>query len=208
MTDWKFQRRQQCCAECERAFAEGERHASLLSIDGEALARADICNACWPGVQRKPQLFHWFTSFHAGRRAMQLDLALLEQLFVGLENREETKLRELRYVLCLLLMRKRRLKLDRIVRAERGASDSMLVKRPRRKEAFRVFSFDFTAERTAELRTELLEILGGGDLPSWPTAESGADERGSPSPMATQPEPVLLESSVESNTAFDRPVRA
>src|SRR6185369_16451260 len=110
-------------------------------------------------------LFYWFTRHNVDRRRLHLDLATLEQLFLRLEGRAEQKVRELRYVLCLLLMRKRRLKLVRIERGSNG--ESLLVKRPRRTETSEVFVFDFAPERVDELRRELVGIFEGSEPGQW-----------------------------------------
>ncbi len=161
MTDWSFRRRQGWCQACEKRFDEGERHASSLAVVGEALAREDMCSGCWLGRAGRDDLFHWFTRHREGKRGLQLDLGTLEALFVRLEGRAEPRVREMRYLLALLLLRKRRIKVDRILREAEG--ESMLVHRPRRKESFRVFVFDFTAERMQELRADLVLLLEGAE---------------------------------------------
>ena len=94
---------------------------------------------------------------------------------MGLEGRSERRLRELRYVLCLLLMRKRRLKIVRILRDAEG--ESMLVRRPRRQEQLRVFVFDFDAQRMGELREELLRVFDSDEgLASLSAGEAGEAE--------------------------------
>lgn len=161
MTDWSFRRRQGWCQACEKRFEEGERHASSLAVVGEALAREDMCSGCWLGRAGREELFHWFTRHREGKRGLQLDLGTLEALFVRLEGRVEPRVREMRYLLALLLLRKRRIKVDRILRE--GDGESMLVHRPRRKESLRVFVFDFTAERMQELRADLVLLLEGAE---------------------------------------------
>ncbi|MCP3916303.1 MAG: hypothetical protein GY711_12170 [bacterium] len=170
---WKIERRAGTCRACERAFEDGERHASFLEVGEEGLVRGDQCAACW--VERTADadegesegngpttLFWWFTHhLESGKKAVQLDLESLEQLFVQLEGRKEEPVRELRYVLCLLLMRKRRVKIERVVRSAEG--ESFQVKRPRREERFQVFVYDFTPERMAELRDELQAIFDGAE---------------------------------------------
>lgn len=160
MSSWSFSRRRGQCTACERDFTDGEPHYSALSIEGEELARRDLCRACWKARadERGGLLFWWRTHHEVGRsKGLALNLEAIEGLFLGLEGRAEQRLRELRYVLCLLLMRKRRLKIERIERSAEG--ESMLVRRPRRKEALRVFVFDFDAERMAELREELRRVF-------------------------------------------------
>lgn len=171
MTDWTFRRRQAACQACAKTFAEGERHASSLSVVGEALAREDLCTGCWLGRAGREDLFHWYTRHREGRRGLQLDLGTLEALFVRLEGRAEPRVREMRYLLALLLLRKRRLKVDRILREADG--EAMLVHRPRRKESFRVYVFDFSPERMQALRADLVLLLEGAE-PSGREGEGGA----------------------------------
>lgn len=175
MSEWRFQRRQGRCQACAKAFEEGERHASVLRVQADTVEREDVCCACQEGRDGSGELFYWFTRHRTDRRKLQLDLGTLEQLFVQLEGRAERGIREMRYVLCLLLMRKRRLKLERVQRGAEG--ESMLVRRPRRKEGFEVFVFDFSPERRGELRRDLLAVFEGAE-PWSAEAVSGAPAPG------------------------------
>ncbi len=165
MDEWKLQRRTSACRACDRPFEEGARHASVLAVVGEELAREDLCEACWdaraPAADR--ELFWWFPRHAAERKkTVSLDLEMLERLFLALEPRPERAVRELRYLICLLLLRKRRLKVERIERG--GEGESFLVKRPRREERHRVYAFDFDAARMAELRIRLQAVFDGAEL--------------------------------------------
>jgi hypothetical protein len=173
MSEWKFRRRQGWCSACETRFADGDRYVSVLSIQADDLAREDRCLACWKDGENRDLLFFWFTRHHASRKGLQLDLATLEQLFLQLEGRTEAQVRELRYVLCLLLMRKRRLKLDRVLRGTADEGESMLVHRPRRKESLRVYVFDFAPERMEVLRGDLVRLLEGAE-----PEPAGSDRQG------------------------------
>ena len=188
---WKIERRAGTCRVCERAFEDGERHGSFLEVGEEGLTRGDLCEPCW--AERTADageseardggattLFWWFTRHLAsGKKAVQLDLESLEQLFVQLEGRKEEPVRELRYVLCLLLMRKRRVKIEKVVRSAEG--ESFQVKRPRREERFQVFVYDFSPERMAELRDELQAIFDGAEsteglpVPERPDVQESAE---------------------------------
>ena len=180
MADWKIHRRHGECSRCEAAFEDGQRLASLLRIDGEqSLLREDLCQACWDAGDPESYLFWWFTRHHPTRsKTVQLDLGSLERLFMELANREEGSLRELRYLLCLLLMRKRKLKLVKVQRGKDG--ERLLLRRPRRQEEIPVDVFDFTSEKLEELRTRLQEVLDG----AGPLAEEelGADEASAADP--------------------------
>lgn len=198
MAQWKIRRRAGSCHACERPFEEGERLVSTLRASEDGLERAECCVGWWEGRsgsaasedcaracrQRVEQgaepttedLFWWY-SRHSGsrRRSLQLDLESLERLFLELEGRPELAVRELRYVLCLLLMRKRRLKVVKIERDSEG--ETFLVRRPRRDQHFRVHVFDFTPDRLEEVRVQLQSIFDGGEgLESDPTAETAPGE--------------------------------
>lgn len=195
MAEWKIERRQGACSDCERAFEEGERHVSTLAFREAVLVREDLCEPCFDARQglgepdgadgRPASTLLWWSTRHSAdkKRTVQLDLPTLERLFLDLEGREEQNLRELRYVLCLLLMRKRRLKLEGIDRGAGG--ESFLVKRPRHEARHRVHAFDFDAERMEELQGQLQAIFDGsegeaGISPSDP----GGSEAGEREPAA------------------------
>lgn len=197
MSDWTFRRRQGSCQGCEKPFAEGERHASSLAIVGEALAREDLCAGCWLGRAGRDELFHWFTRHREGKRGLQLDLGTLETLFVRLEGRAEPRVREMRYLLALLLLRKRRIKVDRILREAEG--EAMLVHRPRRKESFRVHVYDFTPERMQALRADLILLLEGAE----PSGRESEAAPGSGSSAAGEPGDGLADEETEGGDAAE-----
>jgi len=185
MAEWKFAGRRDRCNTCDSPFEEGTRHVSTLSLTGEDLSREDLCLACFEARQRASEIFFWYTRMSADRRGLRLDLPMLEELFHRLEKRTEEGMIELRYVLCLLLMRKKRLKLVRITR---DPAETMLVRRPRRDELLPVLVRDLTAERIEELRGELAEIFDGAEAaPPGPEAEVLPEEL--PPPSRTEPTP-------------------
>lgn len=74
------------------------------------------------------------------------------------------RLGELCYLLGLLLLRKRRLKLDRIAPATGEARERLVVHRPRRPQSYEIAVYDLTPERQGELRDELKRIFEGAEL--------------------------------------------
>jgi hypothetical protein len=183
MSEWKFTRRQFQCATCEIAFQDGERHVSAIVFEGEDLRREDHCTTCFARRDSVADLFFWYTRHVIGKRALELDLATLEALFLRLEGRTEARIRELRYVLCLLLMRKRRLRLDRVARGE-SDGETMILHRPRRKETIKVYVFDFSPERLDVLKSDLLALLEG--------VEPEGEERGRQEAQEPGPEEGLV----------------
>lgn len=214
MTNWKINRRYGVCAGCERAFDDGERIVNSLSVGPEGLDRQEHCVQWWEGKQEgcatqecsaacgeraqaleggagddpdstAQDLFWWYGRHLVDRkRTVQLDLGALERLFLELEGREEQGLRELRYLLCLLLMRKRRLKVEKLIRD--GSEEAFLVRRPRHEGRYKVYVYDFDADRMAEMRTELQSIFDGAEgeggihLSSAEGPDSGPDSESEP----------------------------
>jgi hypothetical protein len=184
MGDWKIKRKEDGCVRCERAFEEDERHFSILLFDAETLGREDRCVPCFEGDEELPtDLVFWKTQRRArSRHGISVDFDSVERLFLALDGRPEERLIELRYLLSLLLMRKKRLRLVRVKRLE-GGGEWMVLRRPRRTEALEVQVFDLTPERAGELRAELARIVegaGGEDLDAILEA--------APAPAAAAPE--------------------
>jgi hypothetical protein len=171
MSVWNLRRQRIVCAACDEDFADRARYFSLLHAAQEGLSRRDYCVACWSRRETESADLFWWRTRHSERtpRGLALNLEALEALFLALEGRNDLRIKELRFLLCLLLMRKRRLKTVRMIRDQ--GSDAFVVRRPRRQEEFTVFVFDFTPERMAELREELRSIFAGGATPAEIVAE-------------------------------------
>lgn len=225
---WKITRRQGVCSGCEGSFEDGETHFSRIRIVGDELVREDLHKGCFEVPEDDPAegstedssggaedgaasdsgtadrpLFWWRTKFevHAPKKGLRLDLESLEALFMGLEGREERGVRELRYVLCLLLMRKRRVKVLKVNRSAEG--ESFTVKRPRRDEKLCVWVYDFEPERMDELRAELIAIFDGS---ATENPEGGEPEPGDADSDGSEPsgEPEDLESALPESTSEER----
>lgn len=170
-TTWSISRRTGACAASGRVFEDGERHVSLLRVTEGVLERVDLSVEAWREEEERiaaeggdePLLF--WTTRHAveARKTVQLDLDSLDRLFLQLEGRPEREVRELRYVLCLLLMRKRRVKVERVVRKD--GEESFLVKRPRDDQRYTVYVYDFEPEQLDALRAQLQAVFDGAEGP-------------------------------------------
>lgn len=175
MGDWKIRRLRGECAKCERAFeTDGERILTQVRFDGDVLVREDHHPECWE--EPTDAIFWWATRYAVkGKSTMALDFEMIERLFFQLEERSEEKVRELRYLLCLMLMRKRRLKLVRVKRG--GDGEAMIVRQPRKKKEWQVFVYDFDADRIELLRGELSTLLDG-ELDGEEGSDEGLEESG------------------------------
>ena len=163
MADWKLGRRRGGCADCEREFLEKEPHHTMLALEDLEILRVDLCRECFAKREIDDSEVWWRTRHTvAEKKGVQLDLESIHALFTALDAREEQGWRELRYLLCLILMRKRRLKVIGVRRID--GAEVFVVRKPRTENEEIVYVFDFTPERTAELRETLHAIFEGAEL--------------------------------------------
>lgn len=211
-TTWSISRRSGTCAASGRAFEDGERHVSLLQVEEGTLARVDLSMDAWraqaaelrAGPEDGGPLLYWFTRHEVEKKkTVQLDLDSLDRLFLQLEGRAEREVRELRYVLCLLLMRKRRVKVERVVRKD--GEESFLVKRPKDDQRYTVYVYDFEPEQLDALRAQLQAVFDGAEGPHGvrllgedDELEEGPDAEG---PDAELPDVESPEAEAQSETS-------
>ena len=155
--DWQYSKRNQKCDDCDYSFTDGEDVFSLLRmIDGD-LQRADLCRVCFDSRDEDADVVYWRTTQHESRQSLRLDfdmlLALLEKLLD--DPRDDRK--DLSYLLSLLLVRHRKLRLERV--QVKGQQEIMLLRKTRSKKTFAVESREMTDERRAELSKQLTELV-------------------------------------------------
>jgi len=121
--DYKIGASTRTCHACGRPFGIGDAYFSaVVEVEGdEMFARRDFCPACW-SPDADAYFSFWKTRVPepppektTGPRLV--DLGRLVQLFEHLADAEQPDAQRFRYVLALVLMRKRRL---RIVSQRRG----------------------------------------------------------------------------------------
>ncbi len=165
MANWKLGRRLGACADCGHEFSEGEAHFSRLGISAEEVLRIDVCPDCWPkDADELPAGAVWWRARRpaAGKRGLSIDPEGLMQVFQQLESASSGKLLELRYVLSLLLMRKRKLLMSRALR--KADAEYLVLRRPRRtEEQILVQVFELAPERMDSLREDLERLFEGGE---------------------------------------------
>jgi hypothetical protein len=147
------------CAASGRTIAPGETYFSTLHMEAGSPVRRDYAASEWrvPGEG----VFAWWKSRAADGDLAKPKLApqdVLLNLFNELASRPEEA--EFRYVLALLLMRRRIVKLEETRRDDGG--EVLVVHCPRRDEQNEVRVATPGVERTEELQQRLVELLYGG----------------------------------------------
>ena len=134
--EYKITASSHACQACDRRFAIGDAYYSaILEVDGdEMFARHDFCTDCW-----NPDAAEYFSFWKTRvpepeqprRRGPQLvDLARLMELFEHLGDAQEDRALRFRYVLALVLMRKRRLKIVSSRRLDGGRAEELTLREP------------------------------------------------------------------------------
>src|SRR3954462_10190424 len=167
LLDFEVQRCTRCCAATERALEPGDECYSVLEIVGAEVVRKDYCIEAWKGAPEAA--FGWWKSRVPEPTAKKIKLApndVLLELFDQLADKSEQQ--DLRYVLALLLVRRRVLRID--VTNENThddtvpnlAAQNMTLYCPKRDSTCEVSVAMPNGERIDEIQHQLSELLVAG----------------------------------------------
>lgn len=110
-TEFEIQRPTRRCAATDRPLAPGEWCYSVLEVQGAEIVRKDYAASAWPGVPAES--FGWWKARVPEPHAKKIKLApneVLLELFDQLAEQPHNE--DMRYVLALLLVRRRVMRLD------------------------------------------------------------------------------------------------
>lgn len=159
MTQYKLGRRLAVCAGCGAEFSVGQRIHSGVRLGAEALERADFCARCWTQAPAGDWFSTWVSEKRPPRhKPLGPNPEVLWSLFTRGGQENPGLAPEIRFVLALSLMRKRRLKL--IGSRGEGAGEVMIFLSSRTGERFEVPNPSLSDERIAQVNQELDQLLG------------------------------------------------
>ena len=192
LTDaWKIPTVTRSCAACSRALQTGDLVTTLFRLAPEGPERRDLCSECGQAGENLGDAFFWKHRLSASDvRRPVVDYALLRELFTRMLQRGDEIYRRLSYLVALVLIRKRWLRLHGFeVRA--GRREVMVVSRGAGEPHFDVPAPFLSAEDMVAVREHLARLLQAdvveGDLPDLQAAaqpiEPAADPSG-PTPSA------------------------
>ena len=154
---WTYAKRQLCCSDCGRSFQEGEEVYSLLRIVEEELQRADLCRTSFDDRDPNQDVVYWRTAHREKRGAMKVDFDMLLAVLEKLDGDDREERRDLRYLLTLLLVRHRKLRLERV--EARQGREYLVLRKVRTKTTFKVESRSLEEERRKRLSVILAGLL-------------------------------------------------
>ncbi len=161
MFDFEVQRCSRHCAKTERTLQPGETYFTVLLVEGADVVRYDYSPEAWDGPPAKA--LGWWKAQIPTKDSKRLHWApndVMLDMFEQLE--EEADQHDMRFVLALLLVRRRVLRLEETQIDEQNR-EQMVLYCPRRETTYEVLSVVPTEERQQEIQEELAKLLVGGE---------------------------------------------
>jgi hypothetical protein len=157
--EYQIQASTRRCAESGRELSPGERYYSVLVNVSGTLVRKDFAAGAWHGPP--PGAF----SFWAGRmpaaekrRRRPVDDGLLVEYFQRLEGEDDVKQISFRYVIALLLMRRKRFQFEE-ARIEAGR-EILALRCVRTKARYLVVNPRLAPAEMTAIQDEIVRVLG------------------------------------------------
>lgn len=159
MTDYQIQPNTRRCAITGRELKAGERYYAVLLDEGDKFVRRDYSREAWQGPPAGAFSF-WSGRVPAAEqsRRPQIDDDLLMDCFQRLEGQAEPGRVSFRYVVALLLMRRRRLKFEEAKAA--GGQETMVLRDARGGAQYQVVNPGLSEEEMAAVQDEVFKVLG------------------------------------------------
>jgi len=159
MTDYQIQSSTRRCAVSGRELQPGEKYYTVLIDQGDRFVRQDYSVEAWPGPPAEAFGF-WMTRVPVpeSRRRPAIDDEMLMECFQRLEGQEEAGRLRFRYVLALLLMRRRRFRFEE-AQVEQGR-EILRLRCIRTGAQFRVVNPRMTEAETKVVQEEVFQALG------------------------------------------------
>ena len=162
--DWTIQTRSEICTATQAPFLAGEIFHTLLFQETGGLRREDLCEAAFrERPADAPAAFsHWRAKFEPApaKPPEALGKQTAEQLLRLYMADPDPKLRNVRYILAVMLERKRTIKEMETARAEDG-SLLRIYHFPKTGEALVIPDPQLRLDQIAEVQMEVAGLLGG-----------------------------------------------
>lgn len=159
MLDYQIQENTRRCAATGKELQPGERFYGVLIDEGNRFVRKDFSSDAWQGPPEGAFSF-WCGKVPAPSDAkkLRIDDDLLVDCFTRLEGQTDPSRLNFRYVVALLLMRRKRFKFEE-VRTEAG-QEVLCLRCTRTKAQYQVVNPRLTEEEMAAVQDEVFKVLG------------------------------------------------
>jgi hypothetical protein len=160
MTEYEIQGPTRVCAATGRELKPGDRFHAVLVEQGGKLVRIDYAAEAWPGSS-PDAVAHWNGRVPATdkpRKPVVNDDALLG-CFDRLKDSTDPDGMNFRYVVALLLMRRKRFRFEDVIRDTAGR-DVLLLKDAKGGTVQQITDPRLTDDQIAAVQTEVFRVLG------------------------------------------------
>lgn len=174
MIDFDVQRCTRRCFATERELRAGEVIYSVLIAEGANVVRRDYSSEAWQAGSREGSenplppvaAIGWWKSVYVDLAANRPHWAPNDVMLNYFERLSESPTDEdARYVLTLLLVRRRLMRVERSETDDAG-QETLVLFCPRNEAEYRVNVVTPTAERVAAIQDELAQLLQTGSTPA------------------------------------------
>jgi hypothetical protein len=147
------------CSVCEQDLPPGTKVMAALRETAEGFERLDTMLDCWPKVDKAPLLAFWQTIVPnpEAKKKVFVDDAVLCELFERLKDTDEQSKLNFRFVLGLILMRKRMLAYESS--RDEGGKDIWTVRFRGKEDRMDLLNPKLDEQQVAEVSQQLGEIL-------------------------------------------------
>ncbi len=159
MTDYHLSGNTRRCASTGQELRVGDRYFGVLLVEGDKFVRKDYSESAWQGPP-EGALGYWKSRVVEGQtnRRPPIDDDMLVECFQQLEGQTDPSKLAFRYVLALLLMRRKRLRLEGS-RLE-GQQEILLMRDTRKGERFQVVDPALSDHDLESVQDEIFRVLG------------------------------------------------
>ena len=160
MTDYQIQAPTRRCAVTGRELRPGDRYVTALVDEAGRFARRDFALDAWAGPPDNA-IAHWAARVPAHGETSKrppIDDDLLAECFHRLDGAAEPGQVQFRYVVALLLMRRKRFRFEDVTKD--AAGDMLLLRDTRTGNRFAVADPGLTDEAMAAVQDEVFRVLG------------------------------------------------
>jgi hypothetical protein len=156
---WHIARSTRTCAGTGDPIPAGEAFFSALVETEETFERRDFSPAAWPETDKAPFFSYWKNKGGEVKeeKKRSVDYDRLLAFYDNLETAEDPQKRLFRYVLALILVRRRKLRLENMEKTATG--DKLTVYDRRREATVEITAPEAAREEFAAVQSKLNELF-------------------------------------------------
>ena len=157
MADWDIDTHTVSCAACSTPFEQGEQIVSSIAEKDNGFERNDYCTQCWQQLATEDPFYFWKSVFSPEKKnRVFIDDETLMDFFLRLVEEDSEDKQAFRYVLSLVLIRKKTLTFTDVCKE---GDREYLMMRDREGREYRVRDPHLSREMLEDVKQQMNGIL-------------------------------------------------